>query len=119
MSYSMGRLFKRFGFAFNGVKIVSASQQNFRIHAVVAVIVVAAGILTRLTAMEWCVIVILIALVFAMEIMNSAMEKLVDFVSPGFHEQAGAVKDMSAAAVLVTAIAAVIAGLIIFVPKLI
>jgi diacylglycerol kinase len=58
-------------------------------------------------------------MVIAMETMNSAIEKLVDFVSPGFHEQAGAIKDISAAAVLLTVVGAVVAGLLIFLPKLI
>ncbi|MFZ4523070.1 MAG: diacylglycerol kinase family protein [Bacteroidales bacterium] len=112
------KLIKGFGFAFNGLKIVFSSEQNFRIHLVAATLAVITGIFVHLSEIEWCIIVTSIFLVFAMEIMNTAIEKLVDLVSPGFHRQAGIVKDISAAAVLVTAMAAVITGLIIFLPKL-
>jgi len=112
-------MFKRFGYAFNGLKIVFSSQQNIWIHFGVACMVVIAGIFLRLTDREWCIIVMAIFMVFAMEVLNTAIEKLVDFVSPGYHEKAGTVKDISAAAVLLTVIGAVITGLIIFLPKLI
>ncbi|MDP1622053.1 MAG: diacylglycerol kinase family protein [Bacteroidales bacterium] len=112
-------MFKSFGFAVKGLKLAISSQQNFRIHVLVAVLVVAAGIFARLSAGEWCIIMITISMVLAMEAVNTAIEKLVDFVSPGFHEQAGTVKDISAGAVLITAIGAVIVGLVIFLPKMV
>ena len=117
MNFNPGRLLKTFGFAFSGIKIVLNSQQNFWIHIIVAGIVVAAGILAKLSANEWCIITVAISLVFALEVVNTAIEKLVDFISPAFHKQAGIVKDISAAAVLLTALGAVIVGLIIFIPR--
>ena len=57
-------------------------------------------------------------LVISLEVLNTAIEKLVDVVSPGYAKEAGLVKDIAAGAVLVAAIAAVIAGGIIFIPKL-
>lgn len=119
MKFDPGRQIKSFGYALNGLKIVLGSQQNFRIHLVVAFLVIVCGNLIGLSNLEWCVIVITISLVLAMEIINTAIEKLVDFVSPGFHPQAGLVKDIAAAAVLLSAIGAVIVGLIIFLPKFI
>jgi diacylglycerol kinase (ATP) len=119
MKFDPGRQIKSFGYALNGLKIVLGSQQNFRIHLVVALLVIVSGKLAGLTNLEWCVIVLTISLVLAMEIINTAIEKLVDLVSPDFHPQAGIVKDIAAAAVLLTAIGAVIVGLIIFLPKLI
>ena len=118
MKFDPGMRIKSFGYAFHGLKIVAGSQHNFWIHLVVACLVVISGIVVRLTTMEWCIIVITIFLVLAIEVIHSAIDKLVDFVSPGFHQQAGLVKDISAAAVLLTAIAAVVVGLIIFLPKL-
>ena len=112
------KLIKSFSFACKGLKTVICSQQNFQVHIAVACVVIASGVFFKLTAGEWCLIVLTITLVLAMETLNTAIEKLVDFISPGFHPQAGAVKDISAAAVLITAIAAVIIGLIIFLPKL-
>jgi diacylglycerol kinase (ATP) len=119
MNHKAGKLINSFKYALKGLKIVSATQQNFWIHIGVACLVVVAGVFASLTVMEWCIIVITIFLVLTMETFNTAIEKLVDFISPGFQEQAGAVKDISAAAVLLAAIGAVIAGMIIFIPKVI
>jgi diacylglycerol kinase (ATP) len=118
MKLNPGKLLKSFGFAFKGMGFVIRSQQNFRIHLFVACMVVIAGFFFHITPPEWCIIVLAISMVLAMEILNTAIEKLVDFVSPGFHHQAGIIKDLAAAAVLLTAIGAVIAGIIIFLPKL-
>jgi diacylglycerol kinase len=118
MNFNPGKLLKSFGYAFNGLKMVLSSQQNFWIHLVVACFVVGAGMFSNLSASEWCIISIVIFLVLAMELLNTAVEKLVDFVSPGFHEQAGLVKDIAAAAVLLSTIGAVIVGLIIFLPRI-
>ena len=118
MNFNHGKLLKSFGYAFSGLKIVLVSQQNFWIHFVIACLVVAAGTLAGLTTSEWCIITLTIFLVFAMEIVNTAIEKLVDFISPGYQEQAGLVKDISAAAVLVTVFGAVIVGIIIFLPRI-
>ncbi|MCX6268647.1 MAG: diacylglycerol kinase family protein [Bacteroidetes bacterium] len=118
MNFKTGRLFKSFGNAFKGLINVIGTEPNFRIHLVAACLVIATGIVVRLNAIEWCMIIAVIFLVLAMEVINTAIEKLVDFVSPGFHVQAGVVKDISAAAVLLTAVAAVIVGLIIFLPRL-
>ena len=118
MHFDPGKLLKSFGYAFRGLRIVLLSQQNFQVHLCIACLVVAAGIAAGLTAGEWCIILLTIFLVLAMEIVNTAIEKLVDFVSPAYHEKAGIVKDISAAAVLLTAIGAVIVGTFIFLPKI-
>jgi diacylglycerol kinase len=118
MSFIPSDRIKSFGNAFRGLKLVMASEKNFRIHIFVACVVIMAGFFAKLTANEWCIIMVTIILVLVLEIMNTAIEKLVDFVSPGFHEQAAWVKDISAAAVLLAATGAVITGLIIFLPKI-
>jgi diacylglycerol kinase len=115
----MNNLIKRFGFAWNGLKIVASGQQNFRIHILAAMAAMGAGFILRLTSTEWCLIIVAIFLVMAMESMNTAVEKMVDFISPGYHEQAGQVKDIAAAAVLLAAIGAAVTGMIIFLPKII
>ncbi len=118
MGHNVSRLRKSFGFAFKGIRVVFATQQNFRIHVVAGCIVGVCGIFAKLTSAEWSIITISVFLVLSMEVMNSAIEKMVDFVSPGFHEQAGLIKDISAGAVLLSAMAAAIAGLIIFLPRI-
>lgn len=80
--------------------------------------VLLAAWLLQLTYIEWAIIVTQIGLVWAAEAFNSAIEKIVDFISPEFHPKAGAIKDIAAGAVLFIAMSAAITGLIIFSRKL-
>ena len=115
---SISERLRSFAFAFKGLHYVIRSQHNFLIHLVIAGIVVIAGLVCRLNTTEWCMIIFAIAMVLSMEVINTAIEKLVDLVSPGYNEQAGMVKDIAAGAVLIVAIAAIISGIIIFFPKI-
>ena len=110
-----GRSFK---YAFQGFGHFLRSQHNAWIHAVAAVVVLAAGWWLDISALEWCAIVLAIALVISAELMNTAIEFLVDLVSPEYNELAGKAKDVAAAGVLIMAIAAAIIGVIVFGPKL-
>jgi diacylglycerol kinase len=76
------------------------------------------GILLKISLTEWMMVILVIGLVITLEIVNSAIESLADYVSPGKHDLIKKVKDLSAGGVLVSAISAVIIGLIIFLPKL-
>ena len=112
-------MFKRFGYAFKGLHVVLYTQQNFRIHLGILIAVVAAGFWLKISLAEWCVVCCASVAVLALETMNTAIEKLVDLVSPQFNKEAGIIKDLAAGAVLIAAIGAVLAGIIIFLPKLI
>ncbi|MED3661528.1 diacylglycerol kinase family protein [Ureibacillus sp. FSL K6-8385] len=112
----MRNFFRSFRFAFEGI-LLASKERNMRFHLVSAVIVVIAGLWTRLSALEWLVLIITIALVIGLEMVNTAIEYVVDMASPDFHPMAKAAKDVAAGAVLVFAIASVIIGLIIFLPK--
>ncbi len=114
----MKKFFKGFAHALNGLQKAIVSELNLKVHLIIAVCVVIMGFITHLNANEWAIIIGCIALVIAAELMNTAIEKLVDLVSPAFHPQAGLVKDIAAAAVLVCAVASAIIGCIIFIPKL-
>ena len=116
--FSISKRFKSFTYAFNGLKILLMEEHNSWIHLLAAMAVVIAGFVFQLSAIEWIAVVFAIGLVIALEIINSAIENLSDFVSPGQHEAIKKVKDLSAAGVLVGAITAVIIGLIVFVPKI-
>lgn len=107
-----------FADAFRGLGLVLRSQMNARIHALATVVVCGAGWWLRLSAGEWAAIVAVIALVWAAEAVNTAIEFLVDLVSPEEHPLAGKAKDAAAGAVLAAAIGAAIVGGIIFVPKI-
>jgi len=112
--FSLRERIRSFRFAFQGIVSVIRTQHNFRIQLTAFVMVIAAGFLFRITLPEWCIILLVSALVLSLEIINTAMELMVDLISPEFQEKAGLIKDLSAAAVLVASIIAVITGLVIF-----
>lgn len=109
---------RSFVFAARGLRQVFAQEPNAAIHLVAAVVVIVAGFLLELSNAEFAMIVIAIAMVFAAEVFNTAIERLTDLVSPTEHPLAGQSKDMAAGAVLIASIAAVIIGAIVFIPKL-
>ncbi|MCM3387970.1 diacylglycerol kinase family protein [Ureibacillus chungkukjangi] len=110
------RLLKSFGYAFYGIW-TALREQNMRIHFISALIVIIAALLTGLTIGEWLIIIMAITLVIGTEMINTAIETLVDLASPDIHPLAKQAKDVAAGAVLVFAIASVIIGLLIFLPK--
>lgn len=117
--FSVRQRMLSFKYAFNGIFLLLKSEHNAWIHAIAAVVTVGAGFYFGITKLEWIAVVLAIAVVFAAEAFNSAIELLVDKISPGYDETAGKIKDLAAGAVLITAIAAAITGMIVFVPHLI
>jgi len=114
----MSRFTKSFGFALNGILYAFKTQPNFKVHSALIVMVTLAGWYFQLNSSEWLWLLAAIALVLISELFNTAIEVLVDLVSPAYNEKAGIVKDTAAAAVLVAAIIAIAIGLIIFLPKI-
>jgi diacylglycerol kinase (ATP) len=108
------RFFESFKYAWRGIRAVFAEERNMKIHGVATVLVVGLGFYCRLTAEEWTAILLCIGLVFVLEILNTAIEALVDLVQPGHDPLAGKVKDIAAGAVLVGTIVAVAIGVIVF-----
>lgn len=107
-----------FQHAVHGWWHVLKTQQNAWIHSVVAAIVVIVGLWLGLSARDWAVIVLTIAMVFTAEFINTAIEAVVDLASPVHHPLAKVGKDVGAGAVLVAAVAAVLVGLLILGPPL-
>lgn len=99
-----------FGYAFEGIATAWRRQRNVRIHAVLAVLVVIAGIVLGLSPLSWAIVGLAIALVLVAELLNTALEALVDLVSPDEHPLAKHAKDVAAAAVLVASAGALAAG---------
>lgn len=114
----MRKFIRGFGFAINGVAHACKTQLNFRVHLICALVVVVLGYTLKLSTAEWLWIALAIGLVLVTELINTAIELLVDLVSPEYNKKAGLIKDMCAAGVLVTAITSLVIGLIIFLPKL-
>lgn len=115
----MEKFLKGFIYAFKGLKYTFITQLNFKVHTVALGLVVLVGIYFRLTLNEWLWISLAIGLVLITELVNTAIEVLVDLVRPDYHFQAGIVKDVAAAAVLVAALLALVIATLIFIPKFI
>ena len=113
-SDSRGRLARSISYAFRGIGILLRTQANARIHAVATLLVVAAGFWFRISRGEWCAVIAVIGLVWTAEGLNTALEAVVDLVSPEQHPLAGRAKDVAAGAVLCAAIAALAIGFLIF-----
>ena len=107
-----------FGHAFRGWWYVMRTQHNAWIHALISVVVFAVAFWLRIGAHDWAVIILTVAIVFAAEFMNTAIEVVVDLASPQMHPLAKIAKDVGAASVLMTALAAVMIGLLILGPPL-
>ncbi|SFA58845.1 diacylglycerol kinase (ATP) [Pedobacter suwonensis] len=116
--FSIINRLKSFKYAFQGLKLFFVNDHNGRIHLFAAVIAIGLSFYLKLSALEWISILGGISAVIVAEILNAAIEKLADVVSPGFHPKIKIVKDLAAAAVLVAACLALVVGAIIFIPKL-
>ncbi len=110
----MKRLISSFLCAFCGIIKTFASERNFRIHSLIAAMVIIFGMVFRIRPYEWALVILCIALVMAMECMNTAIEKTVDMISKEYSTDAKFIKDASAAAVLIAAISSSVIGGIVF-----
>ncbi len=107
-----------FRYAGAGIRYLLWTQRNAKIHTAIGLAAVTLGFLLRIEHSEWLILVLTIALVLATEGINTAVEAVVDLASPDYHPLAKIAKDVAAGTVLLTAIAAVVVGLIIFLPRL-
>jgi diacylglycerol kinase len=107
-----------FRFALNGMRSLLKYEHNSRIHFIATIITIILGILFRLNFSEWSLLTVVIGMVFITELFNSSLESLADRIDPEWNEQIRKAKDYAAAAVLVSAVIAIIAGCLIFIPKL-
>lgn len=114
----MRKFIKGFSYAFAGLAYAFKSQLNLKVHALSAFLVSLAGYWFKLSYSEWLWIIASIGIVLMAELLNTAIEKLVDLVSPEIHPKAKIIKDVAAGAVLIAAITAAGIGLVIFIPKI-
>jgi diacylglycerol kinase (ATP) len=110
----MKEFLRSFVYAVQGIWSGIRDQRNLKFQLAVAVVVVIAGFYLSITAIEWCIILICIALVIGLELVNTALENLVDLVTLERNPLAGKIKDIAAAAVLITSVISLIIGLIVF-----
>jgi diacylglycerol kinase len=110
---------RSFGYAFEGLAYLVRTQRNFRTHLVIALAVLAAAIVLGLSATEWAILVLTIALVVMAEGLNTGIELAVSLASPERRPEAKAAKDIAAGMVLLAAIASVAVGISLFGPRVI
>ncbi|MFZ5916143.1 MAG: diacylglycerol kinase family protein [Chloroflexota bacterium] len=111
-------VWQSFRYAFAGLWYALCTQRNARIHLLAAIAVTVMGLWLGLDGLRWAVLVLTVALVFFAELINTVAEAIVDLVAPGYHPLAKVAKDVSAGAVLITALAAIVVGLLLLGPPL-
>ena len=117
-SSSRYKVFESFRWAFTGLAYAFRTQPNFRFHLVAALVISVVAASLHVSATAWAVLVLTMGSVLVVELLNSAIESIVDLMSPEYHPLAKIVKDLAAGAVLFVAITAILVGLFILGPPL-
>ncbi|WP_413380136.1 diacylglycerol kinase family protein [Alkalihalobacillus sp. 1P02AB] len=112
------RFLRSFGYACQGLKHVVKNEQNMQIHLVIAATTLMAAWILSFSLTSWMILLLVIAGMFSMEIMNTAVERTVDMITDDYHPLAKRAKDIAAAAVFVYCLFAAIIGLMLFLPPL-
>ena len=108
---------KSVGFALRGALVLIRTERSIKIQVFIALVVTAAGFYFNISATEWILQTLAIALVLGIEGLNTAVEKIADYIQPSYDQKIGFIKDVAAGAVMLVAIGAAIIGLIIYIPK--
>lgn len=111
-------IFRSLRHALQGCVHLFGTERNAKIHLVIFALVVTAGFYFEIDRIEWMIILLASGAVIAAEALNTAIEGTIDIVHPQHGEKAGKIKDISAGAVLIVTCAAVVAGIIVFLPKI-
>lgn len=110
----VGRIIRSFGYAFKGLFKAFYEEQNLRIQAIASLVVIVLGIYFQISRGEWILLTLAIALVLVAEVINSAVERITDVLKPRINSYVKEIKDIMAAAVLLSSIAAAVVGWLIF-----
>lgn len=102
------------GFAFEGLRYAFSNQRSLRIESIIAGIIVVIGFALDISRLEWVIVIISIFFIIGLELVNTAIEAVVDLVSPEYHPVAKVAKDVASAAVLTSGVGGLVAGLVIF-----
>lgn len=109
---------KSVGYAFKGALLLLKTEASIQVQFSIGILVTIAGFYFNISNTEWILQVFAIGIIISIEGLNTAVEKIADFVHPEHHKKIGVIKDVSAGAVFISAITAIIIGCIIYIPKL-
>ena len=109
--------FKSMGFAFRGAIKLITTEHSVMVQSCLAVVMIIAGFYFEISHEEWLIQTLVIGLVLGIEGLNTAVEKVADFIHPEYHERIGFIKDIAAGAVFFAAMTAIAIGCIIYIPK--
>jgi len=112
------KFFRSFRYAIRGIWTVFKEEFNARVHFLAALVVIILGFVLKVAWFEWIILILVMGGVFTMELINTSIEGLADLYSMEFNPKIRKIKDLSAGAVLVAAITALIIGMVIFLPKI-
>jgi diacylglycerol kinase (ATP) len=115
-SFLLNRL-NSVGYAFKGALYLLKTESSIKVQFVIAILVTIAGFIFEISKTEWLIQIAFIGLVMSIEGLNTAVEYVADFIHPEHHEAIGRIKDIAAGAVFIASIAAVIAAVVIYFPK--
>ena len=117
-AFSWQKRLKSFAYAGDGIKALFKTEHNAYIHAGLTATALLLAVVLHISRLEWMALILAMAGVWITEILNTALEKTADLISEDYHPLIKLVKDLAAAAVLISAVAALLVGLLIFLPKL-
>lgn len=110
--------FGSFKYAGNGVKAAFKDEPNFRFHTLIGILVIILAIIFKFSPEKFAILILTIAFVIILELVNTSIEEIVNEISPNYSLSAKLIKDVSAAAVLISALAALAVGLVLFLPSI-
>lgn len=116
-SFLINRL-KSVSYAFKGALLLLKTEASIKTQFIIAILVTAAGFFFNISSTEWILQLIAIGLVMSIEGVNTAIEEMANFIHPEHHNKIGLIKDISAGAVFIASVFAVIIGFIIYIPKI-
>ncbi|NER13949.1 diacylglycerol kinase family protein [Leptobacterium flavescens] len=109
---------KSVGYAFKGAVLLITTEASIKVQVFMSILVTLAGFYFNISSTEWLIQILTIGLIMSVEGVNTAIEKMADFIHPDFNDKIGFIKDIAAGAVFISAIVAVIVACIIYLPKI-
>ena len=110
------RLWKSFSYALTGIKTALWTERNMRIHLIASIFVIGCSLYFSISKFEWLFVIVAIGGIFSLELINTAIERVVDMITDEYHPLAKQAKDLAAGAVFIYAVTAVVIGIFIFLP---